>query len=139
MPDKVSLFTPDNSFEPDFSYISFKHVLVDRKSKYTITWWKIISKEQVKQFMKELTKEKVFKKATHNTYARRIQLEDWGIVEWKNDDWETWAWNCILRELQRKNAVNMILVVTRYYGGVHLHADRFKNVMQASKMFFEKI
>lgn len=139
MINNVSLFTPDNSFEPDFVYKSFKYILVDRKSKYTVSWWKVTSKDQVKTFMKELVKEKEFKKATHNTYAWRVQLEDWWIIEWKNDDGETWAWNCVLKELQRKNAVNIIVVATRYYGWVHLHADRFKNVMQVSKIFLEKV
>jgi len=46
---------------------------------------------------------------------------------------------CILREIQRENGVNMLLVVTRYFGGIKLQTDRFKNVIDACKMFFEKI
>jgi len=139
MTEKVSLFTAPDSYSPNFLKKSFKYVLIDRKSKYTVTWWTVRSKEEIKERMKSLCKEKEFKKATHNTYARRIQRDDWWVIEGKNDDWESGAWNCILRELQRKNAINMILVVTRYYWWVHLHADRFKNVIQASKIFFEKI
>jgi putative IMPACT (imprinted ancient) family translation regulator len=46
---------------------------------------------------------------------------------------------CILRELQRENAVNIVIVVTRYFWGIHLQADRFKNVIDACKIFFEKM
>jgi putative IMPACT (imprinted ancient) family translation regulator len=45
---------------------------------------------------------------------------------------------CILRELQRENAINIMLIVTRYFGGIQLHTDRFKNVIDACKIFFEK-
>jgi putative IMPACT (imprinted ancient) family translation regulator len=89
--------------------------------------------------MKEILRDKYFRKATHNTYAYRIEQGNWAILECKNDDWETAAWNCILRELQRENAVNIVLVVTRYFGWTKLQSDRFKNVINASKMFLEEI
>jgi putative IMPACT (imprinted ancient) family translation regulator len=109
------------------------NILIDRKSKYTVVWWYIIKKEDIKKFLWNLLVDKYFKKATHNSYAYRILLENWSILEWKNDDWETGAWNCILRELQRENMVNIIVVVTRYFGWVHLNTDRFKNVINATK------
>jgi putative IMPACT (imprinted ancient) family translation regulator len=62
-----------------------------------------------------------------------LQLENGSILEGKNDDWETGAWNCILRELQRENMVNIIVVVTRYFWWIHLNTDRFKNVINATK------
>jgi putative IMPACT (imprinted ancient) family translation regulator len=83
-------------------------------------------------------KDEYFKNATHNSYAYRIKLENSSVLEWKNDDGETWAWMCILRELQRKNAVNIMIVVTRYFGWIKLQTDRFKNVIDACKIFFEK-
>ena len=110
-----------------------QNVIIDRKSKYTIVWWYIKSKEEIKDFLKKLLVDKYFKKATHNSYAYRIKLDNWSILEWKNDDWETWAGNCILRELQRENIVNIIVVVTRYFWWIHLNADRFKNVINATK------
>lgn len=110
-----------------------QNIITDRKSKYTVVWWYIREKDEIKPFIKELLKDKYFAKSTHNTYAYRIILENWSILDWKNDDWETWAWNCILRELQRENMVNIIVVVTRYFGWVHLNADRFKNVINATK------
>ena len=54
-------------------------------------------------------------------------------MEWKNDDGETWAWLCILREIQRVDFVNVVVIVTRFFGGILLQADRFKNVINATK------
>jgi len=124
---------------PDFKRKILQNVIVDRWSKYTVVWWFVESKEEVKIFMKEILKDKYFRKATHNTYAYRITQENGSILESKNDDGETGAWNCVLRELQRADSVNIILVVTRYFGWVKLQADRFKNVIEASKIFIKEV
>jgi putative IMPACT (imprinted ancient) family translation regulator len=79
-----------------------------------------------------------YRKATHNSYAYRLKLDNWSVLEWKNDDGETWAGMCILRELQRENAIDLLLIVTRYFWWIKLQSDRFKNVINACKMFFEK-
>jgi len=125
--------------KPNFRRKIKQNVIIDRWSKYTVVWWFVKSKDDVNAFMKEILKDKYFRKATHNTYAYRIEQENGSVLECKNDDWETAAWNCILRELQRENAVNIVLVVTRYFGWVKLQADRFKNVINASKIFLEEI
>ena len=114
-----------------------QNVIIDRKSKYTVVWWFVESKEDVTSFIKWILTDKYFRKSTHNTYAYRIKLENWSVLESKNDDWEIWAWNCILRELQREDAINSIVVVTRYFGWIHLQADRFKNVINATKIILE--
>jgi len=126
-------FNLDANFYLPFRRKIMQNNIIDRKSKYTTVWWYITKKDEIKLFMNELLKDKYFSKATHNTYSYRILLENWSILEGKNDDWETWAGNCILRELQRENMVNTIVVVTRYFGWVQLHADRFKNVINATK------
>ena len=119
--------------------IIFKDIIIDRKSKYTVVWWYVESYLEVWKFIKYLNKDKYFASSTHNSYAYRIKLENWIILEWKNDDWETWAWMCILREIQREYWVNMILVVTRYFGWIKLQTDRFKNIIDCCKIFFEKL
>lgn len=120
-------------------FIEFKDIIIDRKSKYTSAWWKVTSKEEVKQFIHNLHQDKYYRKSTHNSFAYRLKSENWSVVEWKNDDWETWAWMCILREMQRENCINMIIVITRYFGGIHLQSDRFKNVIDWSKYFINEI
>jgi len=123
---------------PPFRRKIMQNVIVDRKSKYTVVWGFIESKEEIKPFIWDLNRDKYFQKSTHNTYAYRIKLENGSILEWKNDDWETWAWNCVLRELQRAEVTNTIVVVTRYFWGIHLQADRFKNVIDATKIILDE-
>ena len=136
---RISLFTAPWPKSFDFKRKVLRHVLIDRKSKYTASGGKITSKEAWKQWMRELLQDNQFSKATHNSYAWRIQNEDGSVEEWRNDDGEKWAWKCILRELQREQIINGIVVVTRYYGGVKLHGDRFRNVIEVSREFLEKV
>ena len=139
MPNKVALFADENVRSPNFAFASYKSVITDRWSKYTVSGGRIVSKDEVKEFVKAMLQKKEFHKATHNSYAYRIQLDDGWVLDGKNDDGETGAGNCVLRELQRAQIVNVIVVVTRYYGWVKLHADRFKNVIESTKIFVERI
>ncbi|MDQ7009205.1 MAG: YigZ family protein [Candidatus Gracilibacteria bacterium] len=127
------------AIKPTFRRKIIQNIIIDRGSKYTVVGGFIKSKEEVSDFMKDILRDKYFRKATHNTYAYRIEQDNGSVLECKNDDGETGAGNCILRELQRKNAVNIILVVTRYFGGTKLQSDRFKNVINASKEFLEEV
>lgn len=138
--EKLILNLDDNYIIP-YKRKILENIIIDRKSKYTVVSWYIINKDDVKDFLKDLLKDKYFRKSSHNTYAFRVKLENWGILEWKNDDWEAGAWNCILRELKRENLVNTVIVVTRYFWWIHLNTDRFKNVINATKeiLKFKKI
>lgn len=122
---------------PNFKRKIIRDAIIDRKSKYTIVAWYVKNKQDVDNFIKELLKDKYFRKATHNTYAYRIKLENWSILEWKNDDWETWAWMCVLRELQRANAINTLVIITRYFWWIQLQSDRFKHVINATKIILD--
>ncbi len=124
--------------QPSFKRKIMQNVIIDRKSKYTSVAWYVDSKEDVKNFIKEIMRDKYFQKATHNTYSFRIKLESWSILEGKNDDWETWAGNCILRELQREEVINCIVVITRYFWWIKLQTDRYKNVIDATKFILNE-
>ena len=118
---------------PSYKKKVLENIIVDRKSKYTVVWWYVESKSEVDAFMKELLQDRYYRKATHNTFAYRIKQENGSVLEGRNDDGETGAGNCILRELHREDYVNIVVVVTRYFWGIQLHADRFKNVINATK------
>jgi len=137
MENKLSLDFGSN--QPKFRRKIMQNIIVDRKSKYTAVAGFVESKEDVKKFMSELLRDKYFQKSTHNTYAFRVTLDNGSVLESKNDDGETWAGNCILRELQRSEFTNTLVVVTRYFGWVHLQADRFKNVIEATKIILDEI
>ncbi len=61
---------------------------------------------------------KEFSKATHNAWAWRIYPDKYDF----NDDGELkgTAGNIIYNILVRENIFNTILIVTRFYGGIHL-------------------
>jgi putative IMPACT (imprinted ancient) family translation regulator len=118
--------------------VEYRDIIIDRKSKYTVVAFRVEGISEVKKHFKTLTSESYFRKASHNSYAYRVKQENGSIIEWKNDDGEQWAGMCILRELQREDATWVMIVVTRYFGWIQLHADRFKNVIDACKIFFEK-
>ncbi len=137
----------DNQFSLDmWSWVSpgkniqiWKNIIVDRGSRYTVVVWKIWWKDDIKPFIKQLIKDPYFRKATHNSYSYRYKDTNGLIVEWKNDDGEQGAGMCILRELKRVEFLWGIVIVTRYFWGVQLHADRFKNVIEATKQVMETL
>ena len=134
-----SLFTwfGEKTIHPDYVYE--QNIIIDRGSKYTVSAGSLTGdKTDIKQRLTTHLSDKYFLKATHNTYAYRITDHDGFLLEWKNDDGETGAGQCILSVLQKQNVVNVIVVVTRYFGGVQLHGDRFRHVVDATKMVVEK-
>ena len=79
--EKQSLFVVGDIFESNLDFLFLKDIIEDRKSKYSVTYKKVFLKDDVKSYFKSLQKEKFYKKATHNTYAYRILLEDGSILE----------------------------------------------------------
>jgi len=133
-----TLFSVNERF-PKIKFLFLKNLIEDRKSRFSATFFKVDSGDSIKQIIKKLKNQKFYKKATHNIYAYRIKMPDWSILEGKNDDGEIWWWNCILKILRESNLVNWLVIVTRYYWGVHLNADRFKHILNATKTIVEKV
>ena len=53
----------------------------------------------------------------------------------KNDDGETGAGAVILKMLEREGLRDHVVVVTRWYGGVHLGGDRFAHVVTSVRAY----
>ena len=117
-----------------------KNCITDRWSKYTVTVFPVVfdpnnePQAQVKHIIKNMLRDKYYRKSTHNTYARRVLRPDGVILEWLNDDWETGAAKCIMREMQLWWVVDWLVIVTRYFWWVMLHADRFRHVVDATRL-----
>ena len=93
--------------------------IVVKKSKFIANFIKVTSKEQAEQEIKKI-KKKYFD-ARHNCIAYRI-LEDEKKTERFSDDGELsgTAGSPMLNILQKENLVNVLIVVTRYFGGILL-------------------
>ena len=64
-------------------------------------------------------------------YAYRIQSGD-SIIEHYEDDGKHGGGRRILDILQRKNIVNQVVCVTRWYGGKYLGPSRFDHIEEAA-------
>lgn len=70
--------------------------------------------------------------ASHNITAWRV-AGDHGVIEDSNDDGEPGGGRHILGLLQSSDIVGVLLVVTRWYGGVMLGVDRWRIMSQVSR------
>ena len=93
--------------------------LVEKKSKFIANFIYIKSKEDAEIKIKEY-KKKYFD-ARHNCYAYRV-LENESIYEKSSDDGEPsgTAGAPMLNILQKNNLCNVLIIVTRYFGGILL-------------------
>lgn len=117
--------------EPPVPWLQLDTLIADRGSKYSVTAGLVHNNKELKAFLAHIKSAKKYAQATHNSYAARV-VKDSAVYDTKSDDGETGAGMVILRILQKKNMVNVCVVVTRWYGGVQLHADRFKHVQDAT-------
>lgn len=116
---------------PQQNFQNFEKIITDRRSVYSVSIGLVENRDQIKDFLKKTKKLKNHHKATHHSWAVRIS-NDGVVYESKNDGGETGAGNVILRILQKKNMINAVVCVTRWYGGIKLEADRFKHIQDAT-------
>lgn len=133
--NQSSLDFGDNQTVND-DFVLLEHVITDRGSKYSVSAGHVQSRDEIKAFLARLKQNKKYAKATHNSWAARLS-RDGQIWETKQDDGETGAGGVILRILQKRDYVNTVVVVTRWFGGKQLGADRFKHVQDATKLVLE--
>ncbi|XP_043543462.1 protein IMPACT [Chiloscyllium plagiosum] len=89
---------------------------------------------KVKLLLQELYQNKKIANATHNIYAYRIHCEDkQTFLQDCEDDGETAAGGRLLHLLQILDARNVLVVVSRWYGGILLGPDRFKHINNCAR------
>ena len=138
MPQQNTQFDFGDSRKPTETFALYEKIIEDRGSKYSVSTGKVSGKDDIKEFLKQLKKNKKYAKATHNTWAARI-THDGAVYETKSDDGETGAGMVILRVMQKENVTDCIICVTRWFGGVKLMGDRFKHVQDATKYAIEQL
>ncbi len=118
-------------------YLQCHQIILDRGSHYSVTGGKVLSRKEVEEFLKKVKKDKRYAAATHNSWAARISRNG-AIFETKSDDGETGAGQVILHQLRKTHVVDVIVVVTRWFGGIKLENDRFRHLQDATRHFIEK-
>ena len=93
--------------------------IVEKKSKFIANLFYVETVEEAEKIIKK-TKKKYFD-ARHNCIAYRV-LEDRDIMEKSSDDGEPsgTAGAPMLNILQKNNLANVLIIVTRYFGGILL-------------------
>ena len=93
--------------------------IVEKKSKFIANLMKVENKEEAEEKIKEIKKK--YYDARHNCVAYRIIEKD-GLIEKASDDGEPsgTAGGPMLNILRNQNLANILVVVTRYFGGILL-------------------
>lgn len=132
-------FDDDDYFEP---VITHGESVVDRKSVFQGHCAAINRQEHVNIFLSKLKENKKIENAFHNMWAYRIDRTDphshvagksASIIQDCDDDGEQAAGGRLLNLLQILNVVNVMVVVTRWYGGIQLGPARFKHINNAAR------
>jgi putative IMPACT (imprinted ancient) family translation regulator len=109
--------------------IVLEDILRDRGSRYAAAIGPVRDRAGIEAFLSDLRGRRKFAKATHHSWA--VVLSDGGPL--KHDDGEAGAGAVILKMLEREGLTDRIVVVTRWYGGVHLGGDRFAHVVSCTR------
>jgi putative IMPACT (imprinted ancient) family translation regulator len=109
--------------------IVLEDLIRDRGSRYAAAIGTVRTKAEIEAFLATLRQHRKFAKATHHSWA--AVLADGGPL--KNDDGEAGAGAVILKMLEREARPDTIVVVTRWYGGVHLGGDRFAHIVTCTR------
>ncbi|KAI7865511.1 ribosomal protein S5 domain 2-type protein [Spinellus fusiger] len=104
--------------------------LVDRKSVFIAHIATVHDTHQVRAVIAKLLENKKIARATHNIMAYRIVTDNGTVMEDNDDDGETAA-----GVLQVRNAV---VIVSRWFGGIMLGADRFKDINNCARRALEE-
>lgn len=100
----------------------------DRKSTFQAHLAHVVTQDQVRQVLEELKENRKINNATHNVMAYRIFIDDRNsYLHDCDDDGEAMAGSRLLHLLQILNVKNIVVIVTRWYGGILLGPDRFKH------------
>ncbi|KAJ2468067.1 hypothetical protein GGI03_001214 [Coemansia sp. RSA 2337] len=108
-----------------------------KKSVFVAHVAQVYSGEDVQAVRDELMRDKKIAQATHNILAYRIRLDNGSICQDNDDDGETAAGKRLGHLLQLVEAENVVVVVTRWFGGTHLGPDRFKLINNAARQALE--
>ena len=93
--------------------------IIVKKSKFICNLIKVESQKEAEEYIKKIKKK--YYDARHNCVSYRV-IEDEQIVEKSSDDGEPsgTAGGPMLNILQKNNLCNVLVIVTRYFGGILL-------------------
>ncbi|CAN0095457.1 unnamed protein product [Ectocarpus sp. 6 AP-2014] len=122
---------------PAEEYVEIFHgqAFTDRKSTFQAHLARVSSESQVTWVRRRLMENGKVARATHNVAAWRVWDEARGVQLHDNDDdgKSSAAGSRLAHMLAITGAQNVVVVVSRWYGGIHLGPDRFKHINNAAR------
>ncbi|XP_004702971.1 protein IMPACT isoform X1 [Echinops telfairi] len=136
--------TPAQAVEPEMSEnkaeaeelppIDHGVPITDRRSTFQAHLAPVVCLQQVKMVLSKLYENKKIANATHNIYAYRIYCEDkQTFLQDCEDDGETAAGGRLLHLMEILNVRNVLVIVSRWYGGILIGPDRFKHINNCAR------
>uniref|UniRef100_A0A3B3UQH9 Impact RWD domain protein n=1 Tax=Poecilia latipinna TaxID=48699 RepID=A0A3B3UQH9_9TELE len=127
-------FFLDQANDEEIPPIKHGSPITDRRSTFQPHLAPVVTPRQVKMVLEKLYENKKIASATHNIYAYRIYCEDkHSFLQDCEDDGETAAGGRLLHLLQILDVRDVMVVVSRWYGGILLGPDRFKHINNCAR------
>lgn len=104
--------------------------LSDRRSVFQAHLVSTTNVNEIPLLLRALKSDRKIAAAAHNIWSYRVgtQYSD------NDDDGETAAGKRLALLLTHSNATNVFVVVTRWYGGIHLGPDRFRHINNVARL-----
>ncbi|KRY12992.1 Protein IMPACT-B [Trichinella patagoniensis] len=112
--------------------------LTDRKSTFQAHVAVVKSKQDVENVIRKLLENSKIARATHNMFAYRIQLSNESWMQDCDDDGEKHAGSVLMHILQTLDVRDVLVVVSRWYGGIQLGSDRFKHISNVARSVLQQ-
>ncbi|XP_068093383.1 protein IMPACT [Hyperolius riggenbachi] len=120
--------------EKEVPTIEHGEPISDRRSTFQAHLAPVTTPAQVKLVLNKLYENKKIASATHNIYAYRIYSKKTNtFIQDCEDDGETAAGKRVLHLMQILDARDVMVVVSRWYGGILLGPDRFKHINNCAR------
>lgn len=113
--------------------------LVEKKSTFQAHIARVYSKDDVYDILNALKSVSKIARATHNMYAYRYtDPETRVLVADNDDDGEDAAGGRLAELLHNMEAMNLIVIVSRWFGGVLMGPSRFKTINNVARDLIEQ-
>jgi hypothetical protein len=127
----LRLPTPDDTTAADPWIIA--PALTEKKSTFVARCIGVTTAVEAQHLITSILTDKKLQKATHNISAYRIVRENGTVIQDNDDDGETAAGSRLAHLLQVMQVKDVLVVVSRWYGGIKLGPDRFRCINTAAR------
>ena len=107
--------------------------LTDRRSVFQAHLARPTSANEIPLLLRSLKSDRKIQAASHNIWAYRVTIGT-SLFADNDDDGETAAGKRLALLLDHTGASNVLVVVSRWYGGIHLGPDRFRHINNVARI-----